>query len=130
MKSPQHLSQNFSLPSLPANADTLTRHFYAQFMLEFQSQRSTDSYFRIFTAIEKTASKTGNAPEVVARSLVESGLRAARESFPQKFISAIENKSVMPQWNLNAMTPQQRELLSFWSDSQNLTGYRQGRRFH
>ncbi len=130
MKSPQHSAQNFSLPSLPANADTLTRHFYAQFMLEFQSQRTTDSYFRIYTAIEKTASKTGNAPEIVARALVESGLRASRESFPRQFIASIEKRSVMPKWNLNAMTPQQRELMSFWTEGQNLTGYKQGRRFH
>ena len=126
MKSPQA----FSLPSLPANADTLTRHFFSQFMLEFQSQRSTDSYFRIYTAIEKTASKTGNAPEVVARALVESGLRASRECFPRNFITAIEKNSVMPKWNFHAMTPQQRELLSFWSAGQNLTGYKQGRRYH
>lgn len=97
-------------------------------MHEFQSQRETDSYFRIYTAIEKTAAKTGNTPEVVARALVESGLRAAKESFPGKFVANIEGSRVSPRWNIGGMTPQQRELISFWS--QNVTGYKQGRRYH
>jgi len=128
MKNLHHGNAAFLLPSLPATADTLTRHFYTQFMHEFQSGRETDSYFRIYTAIEKTAAKTGNAPEVVARALVESGLRAAKESFPGKFVATIEGGRKAPRWNIAAMTPQQRELISFWS--QNLTGYKQGRRYH
>ena len=110
MKNPQE----FSLPTTPQQADTLTKHFCTHFLHEFQSSRGTDSYFRIYTAIEKTASKTGNAPEVVARALVESGLRASKESFPGSFVSAIEQRRATPHWNLAAATPQQRELLRFW----------------
>jgi hypothetical protein len=121
--------QNFALPALPANADTLTRHFLTQFLHEFQKQRSTDTYFRIYTAIENTAAKTGSPPEIVARCLVESGLRAARESFPGKFVAAVEKNRHVPTWNLTSATEQQRELLSYWNAG--VSDYRRERkRYH
>ncbi|TAL34847.1 MAG: hypothetical protein EPN97_08275 [Alphaproteobacteria bacterium] len=120
--------QNVSLPALSGNADTLTRHFLTQFMHELQRQRGKDAYFRIYAAIESTAAKTGTPPEVVARALVESGLRAARESFPGKFVAAVEKRGTEPKWNIAAATEQQRELLEFWNAD--VTDYRRERRFH
>ncbi|MEZ0223648.1 MAG: hypothetical protein ACAH83_03780 [Alphaproteobacteria bacterium] len=120
--------QNVSLPTLTGNADTLTRHFLTQFMHEFQRQRGKDTYFRIYAAIESTAAKTGSPPEAVARALVESGLRATRESFPGKFVAAVEKNSTAPKWNISATTEQQRELLSYWNAG--VTDYRRERRYH
>ena len=120
--------RSFSLPALHGNADTLTRHFLTQFLHEFQSQRGTDTYFRIYTAIEKTANKTGSPPEIVARALVESGLRAAKESFPGKFVAQVEKNNNSPKWNLTSTTEQQRELLEFWNAG--VTDYRRERRYH
>lgn len=121
-------NQNFSLPALTGNADTLTRHFLTQFMHEFQRQRGKDTYFRIYSAIENTAAKTGSPPEVVARALVESGLRATRESFPGKFVATVEKNGASPKWNMTAATEQQRELLSFWNAG--VPDYRRERRYH
>ncbi len=118
--------QNFSLPALNTNADTLTRHFLTQFLHEFQRQRGRDTYFRIYAAIENTAAKTGSPPEIVARALVESGLRAAKESFPGKFVATLENSCHAPKWNLASTTEQQRELLSFWNAG--VSDYRRERR--
>jgi hypothetical protein len=120
--------QTFSLPALTGNADTLTRHFLTQFLHEFQRQRGRDTYFRIYAAIENTAAKTGSAPEVVARALVESGLRASRESFPGKFVAAVERNETTPRWNIVSMTEQQRELLNFWNAG--VPDYRRERRYH
>jgi hypothetical protein len=121
--------QNVSLPALSGDADTLTRHFLTQFMHEFQRQRGKDTYFRIYAAIESTAAKTGTPPEVVARALVESGLRAARESFPGKFVATVEKRSTEPRWNIGAATEQQRELLDFWNAG-SAPDYRRERRYH
>jgi hypothetical protein len=124
--------QPYALPALPPQADTLTIHFLNQFMHEFQSQKIGDANLRIYTAIEQTAGKTGSAPEVVARALVESGLRAARESFPHKFVQTVEHNSVTPRWNLKSATEQQRELLSFWRARApaNVRDYRLAYRYH
>ena len=120
--------QTFALPALQGDADTLTRHFLSQFLHEFQRQRGKDTYFRIYTAIENTAAKTGSPPEVVARALVESGLRAAKESFPGKFVANVEKGSHAPKWNIVSTTEQQRELLSFWNAG--VTDYRRERHYH
>jgi hypothetical protein len=125
----RHQPQSYALPALNSNADTLTRHFLTQFLHEFQSQRGPDTYFRIYTAIEKTAAKTGSPPEIVARCLVESGLRAARESFPGKFVASVEKNALAPKWNLNSTTEQQRELLSFWNAGA-VVEQRRKRRYH
>lgn len=121
--------QNYTLPALPATADTLSIHFYTQFMHEFQRQRNADPYFRIYAAIESTAKKSGNAPDVVARSLVESGLRASKESFPGSFVATIEQSSAEPTWHISAATPQQRELAASWGIVP-ASGYKRARRYH
>jgi hypothetical protein len=124
--------QPYALPALPPQADTLTIHFLNQFMHEFQSQKIGDANLRIYTAIEKTAGKTGSAPEVVARALVETGLRAARESFPHKFVQTVEHNAVTPRWNLKSATEQQRQLLSFWRARApaNVRDYRRAYHYH
>lgn len=122
--------QAYTLPALQPAADTLARHFCSQFMHEFQRQPAQDSWYRILTAIETTAKKTGNAPEVVARALVENGLRASKESFPEKFVSAVEDGLAMPRWNIGAVTPQQRELTQFWGVSPAIGYKKASRRYH
>lgn len=122
--------QAYSLPAQPpAGAGTLTIHFLNQFMHEFQRQRGDEAHLRIYAAISQTAVKSGSAPEAVARALVESGLRASKESFPGAFIEAIEKKQMSPQWEIASVTKQQRELLEFWGVSPlPASGYRQARR--
>lgn len=125
-----HKQDTYALPSLTAQADTLTRHFLMQFMHEFQKQREANTGLRIYKAIESTAGKTGNSPEVVARALVETGLRAERHSFPEKFITLVESNALTPRWNIGAITPHQRELLDFWGVKAVANGYKRARRYH
>lgn len=129
---PMRQQQPYALPALPPQADTLTIHFLTQFMHEFQSQKLGDANLRIYTAIEQTAGKTGSPPEIVARALVESGLRAARESFPHKFVQTVEHNADTPRWNVKSATQQQRELLSFWRARApaNVRDYRPAYRYH
>ncbi|MDF3023530.1 MAG: hypothetical protein K0R10_891 [Alphaproteobacteria bacterium] len=96
--------QPYALPALPPQADTLTIHFLNQFMHEFQ----------------------------MARALVETGLRAARESFPHKFVQTVEHNAVTPRWNLKSATEQQRQLLSFWRARApaNVRDYRRAYHYH
>ncbi|HYD17170.1 MAG TPA: hypothetical protein VEF76_01660 [Patescibacteria group bacterium] len=123
--------QPYALPHAVPQADTLTKHFLMQFMHEFQRQKAPVAEARIYAAIEQTAGKTGSAPEVVARALVESGLRAPRDSFPHKFVQNVEHSAVQPKWTPKAATEQQRELVHFWWSQDNATtGYKRGYRFH
>jgi hypothetical protein len=102
------------LPVLGKNADTLTRHFHAEFMHAFQGQRGDDETRRVFAAIAGAAQNTGAAPETVAGVLVDSGLRAARQSFPEKFVRTLEGESLAPDWNIAGLSAAQRELAQHW----------------
>lgn len=110
-------SPTVSLPVLDSGADTLTRHFHAEFMHAFHAQRGMDEERRIYSAIETTARKTGTAPDVVAKTLVDSGLRAGRKSFPHSFITAIENGKPSPSWNIAGLSTHQQELAQAWQKS-------------
>lgn len=70
---------------------------------------------RILAAISATALRTRSTPEAVARTLVESGLTAERSSFPKAFVAQIETRRSSPKWDIDAITPRQRELLDFWN---------------
>jgi hypothetical protein len=118
----------FSLPVLAVQADTLTQHFWSQFMHEFQRQRDTHPEARILAAISATAQRTRSTPEAVARTLVESGLCAGRACFPKAFVLQIESRRMRPKWDIGAITPRQRELLDFWSRPS--MDYIPARRFH
>jgi len=45
---------------------------------------------RILSAMEKTADVTGNSDGVIAKILVDYGLKAKRESFPHEFLNHID----------------------------------------
>lgn len=118
----------FSLPVLDAAADTLARHFWSQFMHEFQRQPDMNPGQRILAAISATALRTRSTLEAVARTLVESGLTAERSSFPKAFVAQIETRRSRPKWDIDAITPRQRELLDFWNRVP--MDYKPARRFH
>jgi hypothetical protein len=106
---------SYVLPTLPGKADTLARHFHTTFMHEFKGATSKDICFRIFTAIQKTATQTGQTPETVAQSLVDSGLRASKGAFPNTYVTRLEKTKMQPQWNLKAGSEGQRALLTYWA---------------
>lgn len=106
--------RSYSLPAPPDGANTLTLHFCKTFLHEFQALRGADDYYRIYLAIEKTAALSGHAPELVAKTLVENGLRAGRESFPGAFVQAIESGAHMPHWAAPVSGENHRDLLGFW----------------
>ena len=105
---------SYSLPAVPEGANTLTLHFCKTFLHQFRTLHGLDDYYRIYMAIEKTAALSGHAPELVAKTLVENGLRAGRESFPGAFVAAMENGARMPHWAAPVSRDNHRELLGFW----------------
>ena len=88
---------SYSLPSPPVGADALSVHFCKTFLRQFHNLRGDETQ-RILDAIEKTAAMSGHPPEEVAKTLVENGLRAGKESFPGAFVEEMEKGNRMPKW--------------------------------
>ncbi len=104
----------YSLPAVPEKASALELHFCKTFLHQFSTLRGRDDNHRIYMAIEKTAALSGHAPEVVAKTLVEQGLRAERDSFPGAFIEAMETGARMPHWAAPVSRENYCELLGLW----------------
>lgn len=104
-----------TLPHPDEFADTLTRHYHSEFMHTFYGlSHCKDSWARVYIAIGRTAEKTGSAPEAIARALVECGLRAPREFFPEKFVEALEKALKEPGGHRTRLSSAQKELLKSW----------------
>ncbi len=108
------MPSSFTLPQPDEFADTLTRHYHAEFMHAFYAAAYKDSGLRILTAVEKAAARTGSAPEAVARTLVECGLRAPKEWLPEKFTTALERTVRDPDIYRARLSSAQKELLQSW----------------
>lgn len=104
----------FTLPSPDEFADTLARHYHAEFMHAFYALSSKSGWQRMSGAIRRAAENTGSAEEAVARSLVECGLRAPREYLPEKFVNALEKIARDPDVYRARLSPAQKELLQGW----------------
>lgn len=104
----------YSLPAVPEKGSALELHFCKTFLHQFSTLRGRDDNYRIYMAIEKTAALSGHAPEVVAKTLVEQGLRAGRDSFPGAFVEAMETGARMPHWTAPISRENYRELLGLW----------------
>ena len=108
------MPSTFTLPQPDEFADTMSRHYHAEFMQAFYTRTCKDLGLRILMAIENTAERTGSAPEAVARALVECGLRAPKEFLPEKFAGSIEKTARDPDIYRARLSVSQKELLQSW----------------
>lgn len=69
---------------------------------------------RIRTAIHMTADETSLSPVYIAKVLVEHGLKASKNAFPDSFVDFIEDKSGLDPWAAGAMTYAQNKLAKLW----------------
>lgn len=104
---------SYSLPSPPVGTNALSVHFCKTFLRQFHNLRGDETQ-RILDAIEKTAAMSGHPPEVVAKTLVENGLRAQKESFPNAFVAEIEKGTQMPRWAMPVGARHHNDLLDMW----------------
>lgn len=106
-------SSTYSLPQPPIGTNALNIHFCKTFLRQFHSLHGSDKR-RICTAIEKTAALSGHTPEIVAKTLVENGLRAGRDCFPESFVTQMEKIQPLPAWTMAVQSTHHHELLHLW----------------
>lgn len=77
-------------PDLNMVKDHSEREIVQIFLQRFRDIPFPRDEMRVMQAIEKTANLTGYSDGVIAKILVDSGLRSSRISFPQEFLSHID----------------------------------------
>jgi hypothetical protein len=69
---------------------------------------------RIHTAIHMTAEEMNLSSLYVSKTLVEHGLKASQNAFPNEFVHFIRDKSRLDPWAAGAMTYAQNKLAKLW----------------
>lgn len=98
-------------PSIEETTESRCCYTFGRF---YKILRGKEPAQRVLKAIGLTSEEIGFSPVYVARTLVEHGLRAPKDSFPHGFIDFVESKSGMDPWAAGAMTYAQNKLAKFW----------------
>ena len=106
-------SPAITLPKATVPHDAMSMHLCHGFLHHYNgSTASTDQ--RIHKAITTLAQHMATTPAMVARKLVENGLRAGPECFPEDFITELKQRSTVPAWSMNGASASERELMDSW----------------
>lgn len=100
-------------PSLPLEETQDSRCCYSfhRFM-KLVDQRNEN--LAIYQAIQLTAQETGYSDMYIAKTLVEHGLKAPKEAFPESFSSFLKEKTELNPWAAGSMSYAQNKLAKFW----------------
>lgn len=77
-------------PDLNKAHDSFDKEVVQIFLQCFRNIQFPRDDMRVMQAIERTADLTGNSDGLISKILVDNGLRACRECFPQEFLSHID----------------------------------------
>lgn len=100
-------------PTLPLEETQESRCCYSfhRFLKLVDQQNET---LAVYQAIHLTAQETGYSDMYVAKILVEYGLKAPKEAFPESFSHFLEEKTELNPWAAGSMSYAQNKLAKFW----------------
>ena len=85
------------------------------FLSAWTHGRYADDKQNVLHAIYKTADLTGNSDAFIAKTLVDNGLKAQRDSFPQEFLRHVDYLTLgRDQGVLAHITRSYQSLIQFW----------------
>ncbi len=100
-------------PTLPMNENMESRCCYAfhRFLKLIDEPKETKA---IHQAIQLTAQETGFSDMYVSKILVEQGLKAPKDAFPESFSTFLEDKTNINGWAAGSLSYAQNKLTKFW----------------
>lgn len=101
------------LPPLSANAGA-EREIYARFMRHLRNVPNSRMEIKILSAIQFTADMLDIGDSLVAKTLVDCGLRAPRKAFPNDYLEFIDRSLMRSGWEVGGPTASAAELKAHW----------------
>lgn len=103
-------------PVFDYDTDKFDREIIQIFLSRYRDILFQRDEMRVWSAIHKTADLTGNSEGVIAKTLVDYGLRVARASFPQDFLDHIDQLNIRSHSNRIEELPESyADLIEFWA---------------
>lgn len=95
---------NIALPIPPVNTDELKfeMEIYARFMRHLRNVPSKRAEIKILSSIQFTADMMEVGEALVAKTLVDLGLRAPRKAFPVSFLDFVDKSIQRTSWEFGS----------------------------
>lgn len=109
---------DISLPLPPINSEELKfeMEIYARFMRHLRHVPSNRPEIKILSSIQFTADMMDIGDALVAKTLVDLGLRAPRKAFPLAFIDFVDKSLQRTSWEFGAPVTSVVVLQQFWKN--------------
>jgi len=105
--------ENLTLPHFDRVKNAIEREIVQIFL---NALNHSDQQSDVLYAIDKTSSLTGNSDALVAKLLVDNGLKAPRDCFPSDFLKHVDHIAEGQRLNFCGNINQSfRCLISFWN---------------
>lgn len=103
------------LPLPPQDKDAKSEmEIYARFMRHLRIVPNSRLEIKILSAIQFTADLLDIGDALVAKTLVDLGLRAPRKAFPASYLEFVDKSLLRTGWEVGGPTPSAAELKLHW----------------
>ncbi len=105
------------LPLPPKSNDSQSKvdmEIYARFMRHLRMVPNSQMEIKILSAIQFTADMLDIGDALVAKTLVDCGLRASRKAFPSDYLEFVDRSLLRTGWHVGGPTSGAVDLKEFW----------------
>lgn len=102
------------LPLPPEDQAPTDMDIYARFMRHLRNVPNSRMEIKILSAIQFTADMLDIGDALVAKTLVDCGLRAPRQSFPAEYLEFIDKSLLRSGWEVGGPSASAAELKAHW----------------
>ena len=114
LKSNDNTDKKVLLPLPPKDSAPSDMEIYARFMRHLRNVPNSRMEIKILSAIQFTADMLDIGDALVAKTLVDCGLRAPRQSFPTDYLEFIDNCLLRSGWEVGGPSASAVELKLHW----------------
>ena len=104
------------LPLPPEAKESSDMEIYARFMRHLRNVPNSRAEIKVLSAIQFTADMLDIGDALVAKTLVDCGLRAPRQSFPAEYLEFIDKSLLRSGWEIGGPTASAAELKAHWDN--------------
>ncbi len=107
--------KNFILPLAPQGDDVRSEmEIYARFMRHLRMVPNSKMEIKVLSAIQFTADMLDLGDALVAKTLVDLGLRVPRKAFPSAYLEFVDKSFMRKAWDLGSPNEDLVELRHYW----------------
>ena len=104
-----------TLPLPPTNKDATTEmEIYARFMRHLRMVPNSRAEIKVLSAIQFTADMMDIGDALVAKTLVDQGLRAPRRALPAAYLDHVDRSLMRSGWDVGGPSASTMELKGYW----------------